>query len=549
MDRSKGSKMSASSYSSGSTNSYWSTPEDAIIVSPTSRDSIAASATKTIIKPLTAERISIITDTSCAEAEAHVMGEFCDTCRTILMPWINALPRATDDDGQPIRKVPSRAILGRVVVTDDEAIAVVTVVATLDVANKRFDVVKGLVEIMEKFPRAVAAGYRVAEIYRYIFKVSTPAHNIPALADIINTALEDPMQSSEEYIKAVEFELRAEAPLRSPYGSTPTLFGKSATKPSLPKISTASDLRQDVQGTHTHKPPRGGPWEFVPGSLLDKAVLGTPEPHKCFLTRQCKDDPSIKDVRQFPSWATIDWNDPVDIQTFNKWLEQHKGRVNGRIGNKPAVWTQAEKDVLKQAVQAALASGKTQRTMDWDDIAQILFDHFKDHTQYKGEPLAQSTKLNPDNSIDKPKLRYPKKLKENRVGGINRAGKSVKVQAMRYGDIALMLRMTGKYKPRGVEVDDYDASDSSDDSDDSAEKILDEDAGDKRIAGSKTTKQSKRRQDGGQDAPAKRRKTSPPPTPAEKFASQVAKIPKSLKEKMKKENAISDTPSGYNSPY
>ncbi|PVH87817.1 hypothetical protein DL98DRAFT_525107 [Cadophora sp. DSE1049] len=550
MDSNKSSEMSGSSSISATTASSRSTPEDTIVVSSTSHHAITAPAAKTTLKPLTAERISAITNTSCTEAETHAMGEFCDACRTILMPWIDTLPRATADEDQPIRKAPPNSILGRVVLSDDEAIAVVAVVASLNVANKRYDGVKGLVEIMEKFPRAVAAGYRVADIYRYIFKVSTPAHDIPALADIIQTALDDPHRTPEEYIKAVELELRVAGPLRPSYGPTSTCFGKSATKPSPSKESIASDLRPDVQGNYTHNPPRGGPWEFVPGTLLDKAVLGTPEPHKCFLTRQSKKDPTIKDVRQFPSWATIDWNDPVDIQAFNKWLEQNKGRVKGRIGKHSAVWTQAEKDVLKQAVQTALASGKTQRTMDWDEIAQILFDHFKDIAQYEGDPLAQSTKLNPDNTIDKPKLKHPKKLKEDRVGSINRAGKSVKVQAMRFGDIALLLRMTGKYKPRGSQVDDDDdASDSSDHSDDSGADTPDENGGSDRDTGGKSTKGSKRRRDGSQDSPSKRRKTPPTPTPAEKFASQVAKIPKSLKEKMKKGNSVSDPPGGYTSPY
>lgn len=248
-----------------------------------------------------------------------------------------------------------------------------------------------------------------------------------------------------------------------------------------------------------------------------------------------------------------DWNDPVDIATYNKWLEQNKGRVKGRIGKHSAVWTQAEKDVLKQAVQDALTNGKTQRTMDWDDIAKTLFDHFKNITQDEGEPLAQSTKLNPDNTIDPPKLKHPKKLKEDRVGGINRAGKAVKVQAMRYGDIALMLRMTGKYKPRGIRVNDEDdgTSDSSDDSEDSGDDTIDEEGDADGNTGRKSTKGSKRRRDRSQDSPSKRRKTPPTPTPAEKFASQVAKIPKSLKEKMKKSNSVSDPPVGsaYISPY
>ena len=489
-----------------------------------------------------------------------------------------ALPEAIDDEGQPIRRAPSNSILGRVILSDDEAIAVVAIIAALDLANKRYDTVKGLVEIMEKFPRAVAAGYRVADIYRYLFRVSTPAHHIPVVADVIEAALQDPSRTPEEYIKSVELDLRLEAPLRPFYGSMPVWFGKSAAEPSPAKELKVNDLRPDVQGSYTHKPPRGGPWEFVPGTILEKAVLGNPEPHKCFLTRQSTKDPSIKDVRQFPSWATIvsksgppskefqkrhetnltdflpqDWNDPVDIATYNKWLEQNKGRVKCRIGKHSAVWTQAEKDVLKQAVQDALANGKTQRTMDWDDIAQTLFDHFKDITQDEGAPLAQSTKLNPDNTIGPPKLKHPKKLKDDRVGGINRAGKAVKVQAMRYGDIALMLRLTGKYKPRGVRVDDEDdgTSDSSDDSEDSGDDTIDEEEHGKGNTGRKSTKGSKRRRDSSQDSPSKRRKTPPTPTPAEKFASQVAKIPKSLNEKMKKSNSVSDPPVGsvYISPY
>ncbi|KAK0113892.1 hypothetical protein ONS95_014136 [Cadophora gregata] len=544
MEAKKGFDMIDSSAVTSSRN----TLDDTTLVSSKSPGSAVAPA-KLTPSNLIAERISAITNTRCVQAEEHIMGDFCGVCRTVLMPWIDALPRAVGDDDQPIRRAPAQSILGRVNLSDDEAIAIVAVVASLDIANKRYDEVEGLVEIMEKFPRAVAAGYRVANIYRHIFKVSTPVHDIPALADIIQTALDDPHRTPEEYIKAVEIELRLTAPLRTLYGSTTTWSGKNATKPSPSETSTLDDLRPNVQGNYTHKPPRGGPWEFVPGTILDKAIAGIPAPHQCFLTRQSKNDPSIKDVRQFPSWATIDWNDPVDIDIFNKWLEQNKGRVKGRIGKHSTVWTQAEKDVLKDAVEAAIVSGKTQRTVDWDEIAQIMFDHFKDITQEKGELLAQSTRLNADNTIDKPKLKNPKKLKEDRVGGIFRAGKTVKVQAMRYGDIALLLRLTGKYKPRGIRADDNNASKSSDASDDSGEDTTDVDGDDEANTETKSAKGGKRRRNEGEDGPSKRRKTPPTPIPAKKFATQLSEIPKFLKEKIKKGTSVSDPPSGYNSPY
>lgn len=78
--------------------------------------------------------------------------------------------------------------------------------------------------------------------------------------------------------------------------------------------------------------------------------------------------------------------------------------------------------------------------------------------------MAQTTTLSKDGVVGEPRYKHNKKLKEDRVGSVKRLAATVKVQAMKYGDVALMLRTSkpigkatgvrGPYKKNGRKVVD-----------------------------------------------------------------------------------------------
>ncbi|KAH9222249.1 hypothetical protein DL95DRAFT_518655 [Leptodontidium sp. 2 PMI_412] len=519
-------------------------------------------------KPLSPDKISVIHDTLCPQADGHTMGVICQVCRTVLMPWFDKLPKFVVNK-KALKTGPQGSIVRGVLLQNPEAVAVLTVVANLDMANKKYDEVVGLADIMPYYRKAAAAGIRVADMYRIIFRISTPVHDIPAVADIINAALENPTLTPEEYIGNIKVELAAMAPLRPVYGRSPLLIPASAVSRSLEReasspqeASSSSDRvptfseskRPIVRGNDTHAPPKEkGPWEFVPGSNISGAVLGEPEPHKFFLIRQSINDSSKKDIRQYPSWDTMDWNEPRDIQKFNKWQQQIKDRAADKPASQTKGWTQAEKDFLKQAVEAALARGLTRSNINWDEIAQTLSDRFAKKIQKAGDPMAQATELHKDNTITPSSKRYDRKLKEDRVS-IVRTGKGVKTQAMKYGDIALLLRLSKKSKTRGVRDDAGHDADMTEDENDSSREELGSDFRDdmdirsgsnaqgnvrggaetKASKAAKSTKGTKRRRSRSPDTTSKRNKTSPKPLPtsAESFAGEVAKISPWFKKKV-----------------
>ncbi|CZT00191.1 hypothetical protein WAI453_012747 [Rhynchosporium graminicola] len=472
-----------------------------------------------------ADVISAIENPLCSLAEKHRMGEYCGKCRTIMMPWFGKLPQPLDENSEHYVKAPRGSIVRGVPLQDPEAVAVMTLVASIDIIDGIYDDYEGLVEIMVYYSKAVTAGLLVAELYRIIARMSTPKHDMPTIADIVEAALQDPALTPEQYIRNTKVELGHYHHLRPVYGKAKFLSasGFSDVDPSpSPGFSSSWNeqnefddfTRPNLHGNSTHaRPTDRGPWEFVPGSILSRVRLGVPEPHKFFMVRQAIHDPTKKDVRQFSSWQTMDWNEPADIAKLNKWQMQVKDRMQDRFATLPKQWSQAEKDVLKRAVEAALASGKDRSTINWDCIAKTLFNHFKGRTEYAGEPLAQSTELLPDNTVTAPSKKKIQLLKADRVGAVKRSGKAVSNQAKRFGDIALLLRMSRPYKARGVREDDEnEAVDDLNDDDNTGQKG-------KKAA---PKKGKKRRRDespeAGSMSPAKIS-----PTNAELFRAQVDK--------------------------
>ncbi|KAL2064007.1 hypothetical protein VTL71DRAFT_4501 [Oculimacula yallundae] len=540
--------------------------------------------------------ISAIENLQCPQVDDHDFGEFCKTCRTILMPWYDKLPQPNDINGKPYQKAPRGSIVKGVPVQHSEAIAVMTLVATLDVTNQTYDEVEGLVEIMTYYTKSVAAGLRIAELHRMISKIAATKHNIPTIARLVESALEDPALTPEAYITNVKLQIEHYNRLRNASGESKAIASSSPSKGStalvpskdvvkvissrglskgsfhlslykdvlsvdkMPGVDSSkrqdvpgsfthappkekgpvefvpgsmvsngspfpspskgvfsndempdvdNSKRQNVQGSFTHAPPKDkGPWEFVPGSIISEAVVGKPEPHKFFIVRQAVGDPSVKDIRQFPSWETMDWNEPEDINTFNKWQTQVKSRMSDEPGQLPKSWTKAEKEVLKAAIEAELAKGLNRSQMPWDDIAETLYNHFKDKTQLAGSVLAQPTELLPNNRIALASQR-PKTLKEVRIGAVERTGMAVKAQASKYGDIALLLRLSKPYKVRGVR--DGDTHDST----------AEVGNGESQDNGAK--KGRKRRRIESQELTSNKSPPQTPPTSAQQFKMQVAK--------------------------
>jgi hypothetical protein len=198
---------------------------------------------------------------------------------------------------------------------------------------------------------------------------------------------------------------------------------------------------RDISGKKSNRPPPRGDWEFVEGTNLDDAVLGQPDPSKYFLVRQMHSKPDKKDVRQYPGWENMDWNDPDHIAALNRARRQIRMRTSGAIAEPRLPWTQLEKDVLKQLIQDAINAGQKRTTIDWDAISTGMSRHFEGLIQKEGEPLARMTEV--VNGVEKePKRKTPLKLKTERKGAQHRGPRAVQNQAEKYGDIALIITAT-----------------------------------------------------------------------------------------------------------
>lgn len=97
---------------------------------------------------------------------------------------------------------------------------------------------------------------------------------------------------------------------------------------------------------------------------MEPAVLGQPDPSKKFLVRQKASNPAEEDVRQYPGWYDMDWNNKDHIDALNRNRRQIRARTSGNIAETRPSWTQMEKDVLKDLVQKALNDGKTRANID-----------------------------------------------------------------------------------------------------------------------------------------------------------------------------------------
>ncbi|EKD14972.1 uncharacterized protein L3040_003831 [Drepanopeziza brunnea f. sp. 'multigermtubi'] len=395
----------------------------------------------------------------CPNKEAHELGTFCEECRGIGMPWGAELPVYHTEDNLALLHGPPGTLVDHVLLADEEAVAVLSIVASMDVRGRLYSKVDGLPKLMRRFPESVYAGQNIADLHRSLLRVTGPEHELIEAHMIVEETLRDPHLTWETLGNRIYNHMLSVAPVLH--------YGLSAEEIAAPLIYEERKIPKSKNSKGMWKaPPKtddDSKWEFCPGSDTSLIIVGKPEPQKFFLIRQKKNNPNIKDCRQYPGWETFDWNDPDLVELMNKARRQILHRTTGGTYPKALIWTQAEKDVLKGLIKVVLDSGVAPKDIKWDPIAEGLFKHFEGKIQPKGSPFAQNQHLNKDGSIEPPRLKFAKKLRQDREGCPNRKGQTVKTQAHKYGDIALMLRMAAPKNQQQASDSDSDDLDDSDD--------------------------------------------------------------------------------------
>ena len=187
---------------------------------------------------------------------------------------------------------------------------------------------------------------------------------------------------------------------------------------------------------HETNPPPRGLWEFVPGTNLLDAKLGSQDPSKFFLFRQQVSNPTEKECRIYSKWEDFDWNDPSDIAALNAARREIVVRTYQHSSGRKFRWTQREKYELKVLVTQALGTGLTKETIDWSQIASIMGKKFEGVIQKKGAPLAPRSKMGHSREVSKRNATV--KLLEDREG-FSRTWQAIRAQALKYADIAVLL--------------------------------------------------------------------------------------------------------------
>ncbi|KAF8866342.1 hypothetical protein BDZ45DRAFT_781234 [Acephala macrosclerotiorum] len=382
--------------------------------------------------------------------QKHTVGLFCWACRSQPMEWLpGAAPFVTNDNGEQIIVGPRWGMVEGVDLLDKEAIAVMTVVTYLDAFTYRYTDVPGFLELIKKYPKSVEAGQRIADVYQALRrKALDPEDRNPEFHEIIHRALLEP------HLRADEYELN----VLGSFAPTPKEFanveaagdedGSNDHHDSAPYDDLLMQSRPILSAAEYHVPgPRaeGGDWEFVEGTDLSKAVLGEPEPHKFFLIRRKRSDPSVEDIREYPGWKGFDWRNPDSIDALNKHRHQVAYRMGKRSADPRPPWTLREKDYLKNLIKAEIDAGKTRQKIDWDDIATRHAAGFEGVVQKKGAPLAVKSELDENNVWVTPEEKASK-LSKDREGPIARTGGAVKTQAGKYHDICKILDQSGTPK-------------------------------------------------------------------------------------------------------
>jgi len=197
--------------------------------------------------------------------------------------------------------------------------------------------------------------------------------------------------------------------------------------------------------TAWNRPGGRGDWEFVPGTDTSDARVGIPEPHKLVLIRRRPNNFGDQELRLFPRYATIDWNDRDHISMLNKYRDQVIKRTRNDVGKLALPWTQKEKDALYDIVKEQLEAGANSETLDWNLVATALTQAFLNETQHVGDPLAQRTTM--INGKEVSHYKKPRPLKEERRGPVERSAHNVRAMAYDYANI---LQLLHDHRPSGA---------------------------------------------------------------------------------------------------
>lgn len=429
-------------------------------------------------------KVYMTVEEQCTQSENHAMGVFCQDCRGIMLPWGDDLPRVGDDSGQEISKAEEGTLLSGVNIRSRNAIALVSIVAHLEVTQRPHTTIEGLERMESTYPASAEAGRRVARLWRTVAKATPADDPVPQYYDMIHRALLEPFQTKDDlllnYLAAIEETIGGASQRRGARNTHRRLRGTDLGS----RQAQDSEESEAANGDHTdrrdssspsetdtddedsndgktrmvkRKVPKGDDkrwsrpaprrtWEFVPGIDLEPAEVGKPNPSKFFLLRQNKANPLEKDIRQYAGWETLDWDDPNDIEDLNRARRQIRIRTQGKIAESRPTWTQREREVLKNLVQQAINRGNHRLNIDWDEIAQDMSKHFQGTIQHPGEPMAQTTKL--ANGKEVKSRRKPTTLKMARIGTPKREGSAIKNQVAKYADIWALLLGTKPLKPK-----------------------------------------------------------------------------------------------------
>lgn len=263
------------------------------------------------------ETVFPFVDDVCPEKKNHHQGEICSTCRGICMPWGKTIPVMSHDDIEVTVGPPDTVVEG-VPLDNEEAIAVMAMVAALDMNNRQYHTLAGFPDIMDKYPESILAGQRVSDLHRTLRRIAGPQHTIPRIHIVVHVILCFPYYTWDSYGNSAMRHMAMEAPVRKE-----TLVRASFLKEGADHYHEDRDNYSEkedegdtlifeernipMMNSKWKKPgAQGVTWEFVAGTDISKAEVGVPDPSKLFLVRQNVKDETVKDVRQYPGWATMD---------------------------------------------------------------------------------------------------------------------------------------------------------------------------------------------------------------------------------------------------
>lgn len=200
------------------------------------------------------------------------------------MEWGAELPSFEGKDGNIMTTGPSGGIVEGVQLQNNEAIAVLSTVVFVDVRGYRYSEIPGLILLMDKHPKSVLAGQRIAEMYQTILRSTRNEAEdvVPDFWEVVKIALLMPFMSAKKYVTKTLSNLERFQGL--PAGVEPEIplhafdFRTTSTTQQAQEIASEDDLdwikRPLRSQGETHGPAPSAKWKFADGTDLSKAVLG-----------------------------------------------------------------------------------------------------------------------------------------------------------------------------------------------------------------------------------------------------------------------------------